>query len=63
MEIPATGFEIGTPAAIKPNVVPQIVAWLEEPLDSVISEITRIVYGKSSGSGSTGLILRSANIP
>jgi hypothetical protein len=43
MEIPATGFEIGTPAAIKPKVVPQIVAWLEDPLDSVISEITRIV--------------------
>jgi hypothetical protein len=41
--MPATGLLIGTPAAIRPSVAPQTLAMLELPLDSRISEITRIV--------------------
>ena len=36
---------------------------LEEPFDSRTSETTRIVYGKSSYSGSSGWIARSARFP
>ena len=43
MEIPATGLLIGTPAAIRPSVAPHTEAIEEEPLDSRMSEITRIV--------------------
>jgi hypothetical protein len=42
-EMPATGFEIGTPAAIRPSVAPQTLAIELEPFDSRMSEITRIV--------------------
>jgi len=42
-EIPATGLVIGTPAAISPRVAPQTDAIELEPLDSKMSEITRIV--------------------
>src|SRR5436190_23341402 len=63
IEMPATGFEIGTPADLRPNVEPQTVAIDDEPFDSVMSEMMRIVYGNSSGSGRTGFTLRSANAP
>lgn len=38
--------------------VPQTVAIEEEPFDSVISETVRIVYGKDSDVGKSGLIAR-----
>ena len=45
--MPATGRFSGTPASISASEVPQTVAIEEEPLDSVISETTRSVYGKA----------------
>jgi hypothetical protein len=39
---PATGALIGTPASISDRLVPQTLAIELEPLDSVISETTRI---------------------
>ena len=51
IEMPATGLLIGTPAAIRPSVAPQTLAIELEPFDSRMSEITRIVYGNSSGIG------------
>ena len=53
MAIPATGFLIGTPAAIKAIVPAHIVAWLLEPLLSSISLTTLMVYGNSSSLGIT----------
>ena len=41
MAIPATGFLRGTPASINANEPPHTEAIEDEPLDSVISEITR----------------------
>ena len=35
----------------------------EEPFDSSVSDTTRNVYGKSSWSGSTGVMARSAKVP
>src|SRR3954469_20097842 len=61
--IPATGFFIGTPASISASEVPHTVAIEDEPFDSVISETTRIVYGKSCLAGSTGRIARHASLP
>ena len=43
MAMPATGRFIGTPASISASEVPQTVAIEDEPLDSVISETTRMV--------------------
>src|SRR5690625_5062781 len=40
--IPATGLGIGTPASISAMEPPQTLAMEEDPLDSVISERTRI---------------------
>ena len=54
IEMPATGLVIGTPAAIRPRVAPQTVAIELEPFDSRMSEMTRIVYGNSSGSAGPG---------
>ena len=53
MAIPATGFEIGTPASIRERHPPQTEAIEEEPLDSMISDTTLIVYGKLSFFGTT----------
>ena len=50
--IPATGAFIGTPASINARLAPQTEAIEDEPLDSVISDTTRITYGKRSLSGS-----------
>ena len=41
--MPATGALIGTPASISDRVEPQTEAIEEEPLDSKMSETTRIV--------------------
>ena len=50
--IPATGAFIGTPASINASDAPQTVAIELEPFDSVISDTTRMAYGKSSIEGS-----------
>ena len=41
--MPAVGRLIGTPASIRASEEPQTVAIDDEPLNSVISETTRIV--------------------
>ena len=41
--MPATGALIGTPASISASEAPQTVAIDDEPLDSRMSETTRIV--------------------
>ena len=61
--MPATGEVIGTPASIRAIVEPHTDAIDEEPLDSRISETTRIVYGNVSASGMTGMRARSASAP
>ena len=61
--IPATGALIGTPASISARLPPHTVAIEELPLDSSTSETTRMVYGKSSSSGSIGDSARSASAP
>ena len=43
MAMPATGAWIGTPASISASEPPQTVAIDDEPLDSRMSETTRIV--------------------
>ncbi len=43
MAMPAVGRFSGTPASISASEVPQTVAIDDEPLDSVISETTRMV--------------------
>jgi hypothetical protein len=43
MAIPATGALIGTPASISARLLPQTLAMELEPLDSVISDTTRMV--------------------
>ena len=57
------GVILGTPADMSPRVAPQTLAIELEPFDSRMSEITRTVYGNSSGSGRTGFTLRSASAP
>ena len=61
--MPATGFLIGTPAAISDIVEAHMLACDVEPLDSKVSETVRIVYGNSSSLGSTGTSAFSANEP
>ena len=61
--MPATGVFSGTPASISAKEVPQTEAIELEPLDSVISETTRMVYGKSSASGMTDCTPRLASLP
>ena len=41
-EMPATGATIGTPASIRERQPPQIEAIEVEPLEAMISEVTRI---------------------
>ena len=53
MAIPATGAFKGTPASINERLVPHTLAIELEPLDSVISETTRMMYGNSSSLGIT----------
>src|ERR671926_1724499 len=61
--MPATGALIGTPASIRESGGPQTEAIDEEPLDSRMSDTTRIVYGKSSCDGIIGTSARSASAP
>ena len=61
--MPATGALIGTPASISDSDEPQTDAIDDEPLDSRMSETTRIVYGKSSVDGTIGTSARSASAP
>ena len=42
MAMPETGALMGTPASMSARVEPQVEAIEEEPLDSMISETTRI---------------------
>ena len=60
---PATGALIGTPASISARVVPQTLAMELEPLDSRISDTTRITYGKVPMSGITASTPRRARLP
>merc|ERR1739841_212510 len=61
--IPATEDLIGTSASISARDVPHTEAIEEEPLDSVISDTTRTVYGNSSTEGITAAIPRLASLP
>ncbi len=63
MAIPATGDFTGTPASIRASEEPQTEAIDEEPFDSVISETTRMVYGKASSDGITASTPRLARRP
>ena len=62
MAIPETGAFSLIPASINARVPAQTVAIDEEPLDSRMSETTRIVYGFSSP-GKTFLNERIAKLP
>src|ERR687893_1333688 len=61
--MPATGALIGTPASISASAEPQTDAIEDDPLDSRMSDTTRIVYGNSSVDGTTGMSARSASAP
>ncbi len=61
--MPATGAFTGTPASISASELPQTDAMEEEPLDSVISDTTRMVYGNSSMVGITASTPRLARRP
>ena len=63
VEIPATGFLIGTPASIKASVLPHMLACDVEPFEDKTSETTLIEYGNSSSEGITGTSAFSANAP
>src|SRR3569832_2099197 len=63
MAIPDTGDFSGTPASIRARDEPQTVAIDDEPLDSVISDTRRMVYGNSSADGSIGRMARHASFP
>ena len=60
MEMPATGFVIGTPASIRARMPAHVLAMEVLPLELRHSATTRIAYGKSSSEGSTEAIARSA---
>ena len=63
MATPATGLFNGTPASIMASEPPQTDAIDDDPLDSVISETTRIVYGKSVAAGNTAWSALHASFP
>ena len=63
MAMPETGFFRGTPASIIASEAPQTDAIEDEPLDSVISDTRRIVYGKSAFDGNIGRTARQASLP
>src|SRR6478735_1037752 len=62
-EIPATGAMIGTPASMRAKQPPQIEAIEVEPLEAMISDTTRMEYGKTSSGGRIGTSERSASAP
>ena len=61
--IPATGFEMGTPASMSARAPPHTEAMDDDPLDSRMSETIRMVYGNFSLSGRTDTKALSASIP
>src|SRR5690606_10084367 len=61
--IPVTGDLIGIPASINANDPAHTVAMDEEPFDSKMSDTIRIVYGFSSGEGSTFFKALIARLP
>ena len=61
--MPATCALSGTPASISARLAPQTDAMDELPLDSVISETTRIEYANSSAVGNTAIKARLASLP
>ena len=61
--MPATGRFSGTPASMSDSEEPQTEAIDDEPLDSRMSDTTRIVYGNSSVVGTIGTSARSASAP
>ena len=61
--MPATGRFSGTPASISEIEEPQTEAIEDDPLDSRMSDTTRIVYGNSSCVGIIGTSARSASAP
>src|SRR5919108_2404289 len=61
--MPATGRLSGTPASISDSEEPHTEAIDEEPLDSRMSDTTRMVYGNSSCDGIIGTSARSASAP
>src|ERR687887_305830 len=63
MAMPATGALIGTPASISESVEPHTEAIELDPLDSSVSDTTRIVYGNCSCEGIIGTSARSASAP
>jgi len=60
---PAMGRLSGTPASSMARHPPQTEAMEEEPLDSVMVDSTRMVYGKSASGGTDGASARSASAP
>ena len=63
MAIPEQGDFIGTPASNSASEPPHTEAMEEEPLDSVMSDTTRMVYGNSSSLGIKGNKARRASSP
>ena len=63
MATPATGALIGTPASMRDRQPPHTAAMEDEPLDSTVSDTTRMVKGKLSAEGSTGRRDFSARAP
>src|SRR3990167_10626522 len=61
--IPATGFEIGTPASISASVPAHTDAIEVEPLDARQSATMRMVYGNTSFVGRTARRDFSASAP
>ncbi len=61
--MPATGERSGQPASSSASEAPQTEAIELLPLDSRISETTRMEYGNSSGVGMTMFTERSARLP
>jgi len=60
---PATEARIGTPACISASEPEHTEAIDDDPLLSVMSETTRMVYGKSAYGGRSGSSARSASAP
>jgi hypothetical protein len=60
---PAHAAFIGTPASMRASEPPHTVAMDDEPLDSRMSDTTRMVYGNASYGGSRPCSARSARAP
>ena len=63
MEMPATGFLIGTPASISASMPAHVLAMEVLPFELRHSATTRIAYGNSSSEGSIAAMARSASAP